>query len=156
MIVGRETIRLVLVALDSNGVRERARHKLRRRQCLSKGPNFIWHIDGYDKVKPFGFYIHGAIDGYSRRIQWLEVGSLNNDPRIIATFYHDCIIQLGGAPHMCRADVGTENVHVAVMHRFLRRHACDEFGGGEEFPIRAFRCRPKNRRMVGISSQERN
>ncbi|EDO31486.1 predicted protein [Nematostella vectensis] len=28
--------------------------------------------EGYDKLKPFGFCIHGAIDGYSRRILWLK------------------------------------------------------------------------------------
>ena len=28
----------------------------------------MWHIDGYDKLKPFDFAIHGAIDGYSRKI----------------------------------------------------------------------------------------
>ena len=73
----------ILVVLDPNGIRERARHKLRRRQYLSKGPNYIWHIDDYDTLKAFGFCIHGAIDGYSRRILWLEVGSSNNDPSIM-------------------------------------------------------------------------
>ena len=28
-----------------------------------KGPNFCWHLDGYDKLSPFGFHIHGCIDG---------------------------------------------------------------------------------------------
>lgn len=28
------------------------------------GPNFLWHVDGYDKLKQFGFAIHGAIVGY--------------------------------------------------------------------------------------------
>jgi len=23
----------------------------------------MWHIDGYDKLKPYGFPIHGCIDG---------------------------------------------------------------------------------------------
>ena len=67
-VVDRETIRRILQVLDPEGVRTRARHKLRRRKYISKGPNYIWHIDGYDKLKPFGFCIHGAIDGYSRRI----------------------------------------------------------------------------------------
>ena len=30
------------------------------------GPKFVWHLDGYDKLKPSGFTIHGASDGYSR------------------------------------------------------------------------------------------
>ncbi len=29
----------------------------------SQGPNHVWHIDGYDKLKPFGFPIHGCVDG---------------------------------------------------------------------------------------------
>ena len=33
--------------------------------------NYVWHVDGYDKLKPYGFCINGAIDGYSRRILWL-------------------------------------------------------------------------------------
>ena len=35
----------------------------RRRQYVNPGPDFAWHIDGYDKLKPWGFPIHGAIDG---------------------------------------------------------------------------------------------
>ena len=76
---------------------------------------------GYDKLKAFGFCIHGAIDGYSGHILWLEVGSSNNDPLIIATFYYDCVKRLGGAPHICRADADTENVHLSAMQRVLRR-----------------------------------
>ena len=28
------------------------------------GPNYAWHCDGYDKLKPYGLPIHGCIDGY--------------------------------------------------------------------------------------------
>ena len=34
-----------------------------------EGPNFIWHIDGYDKMTPFGFTVHGCIDGYVAGVQ---------------------------------------------------------------------------------------
>ena len=27
------------------------------------GPNYLWHMDGNDKLKPYGFSIHGCIDG---------------------------------------------------------------------------------------------
>ena len=27
-----------------------------------QGSNFIWHADGYDKLKSYGFAIHGCID----------------------------------------------------------------------------------------------
>ena len=23
----------------------------------------VWHVDGYDKLKPYGFPVHGCIDG---------------------------------------------------------------------------------------------
>ena len=92
-VVDRETIRRILVVLDPEGVHNRAHHKLRRRKYMFKGPNFIWHIDGYDKLKPFRFCIHGAIDGYSRHIMWLEVGSSNNNPLIIANYYHQSLLK---------------------------------------------------------------
>ena len=33
--------------------------------CI-QGPNEVWHIDGNDKLKKFGFCIHGCIDGYKK------------------------------------------------------------------------------------------
>lgn len=74
------------------------------------GPNFIWHIDGYDKLKPYGFCIHGAIDIYSRPILWLEVGPSSNNPMVTVQCYLDCVRQLGGCPRVVRGDCGTENI----------------------------------------------
>ena len=91
------------------------------------GPNFIWHIDGYDKLKPYGFCTHGAIDGYSRRILWLEVGPSNNNPMVTVQYYLDCVRQLRGCPRVVRGDRGTENIHIAAVQRFLRRHCQDNF-----------------------------
>ncbi len=47
-------------------------------------PNFAWHADGYDKLKPYGFPVHGCIDGFSRRLIWLKVSRTNNDPAVVA------------------------------------------------------------------------
>lgn len=30
----------------------------------NKGPNYLLHVDGYDKLKRFGFAIHGCVCGY--------------------------------------------------------------------------------------------
>ena len=35
--------------------------------------NQIPVADGYDKLKPYGFPIHGCIDEYSRRVLWLKM-----------------------------------------------------------------------------------
>jgi hypothetical protein len=46
----------------------------------------LFHI-GYDKLKPYGFPIHGAIDGYSRKILWLELSRSNNKPEMPAKIF---------------------------------------------------------------------
>jgi len=81
--VSREDIRLILISLDSSGVESRRAKRLRRRDYHSKGPNYLWHFDGYDKLKPYGLCISGCIDGFSRKLIWLKVFKTNNDPQII-------------------------------------------------------------------------
>ena len=39
--------------LDPEGVEQRRAQRLRRKHYCSKGPNALWHMDGYDKLKPF-------------------------------------------------------------------------------------------------------
>ena len=70
---------MLLALLDPTGTSQRYTRRLKRRVYRSKvsgyipnlkycinyiqGPNFAWHCDGYDKLKPFGLPIHGCIDG---------------------------------------------------------------------------------------------
>ena len=85
VVTNRETVRLIIKTLDPLGVGLKKSHKLKRCMYTSRGPNFLWHVDGYDKLKSFGFPIHGCIDGYSRKILWLNVSPTNNDPQVMAT-----------------------------------------------------------------------
>lgn len=133
LVTTREVVRQVLKIFDPEGVEHRSRHRLRRRVYRSKGPNYLWHIDGYDKLKPFGFCVHGAIDGFSRRILWLEVSSSNSDPRVVAQYYLDCVKQLGATARIIRGDRGTENVNLAAIQRFFRRSSNDDFSGEKSF-----------------------
>lgn len=125
----RETVQIVLKHLDPEGVRQRSRHRLKRRQYYEKGPNFIWHVDGYDKLKPYGICIHGAIDGFSRRIMWLEAGPSNKDPKITSKYFIHCVRQIGGVPKIIRSDRGTENIYIAAIQRFLRMNCNDVING---------------------------
>ena len=109
-------------AIDPEGVAARKRRSLKRRLYYSKGPNWVWHLDGYDKLKPYGFAIHGCIDGYSRRVLWLTVLSSNKDPNIVYRKFFDEIMSVGGVPRKVIADRGTENVHVASVQKFLLRN----------------------------------
>lgn len=133
LVVPRETVRLALKVIDPAGVESRLKHRLKRRQYSVPGPNFIRHIDGYDKLKPFGFSIRGCIDGYNRRIMWLEVRVTNKNPRVIVKYFINCIRQIEGVPRVVRADCGTENVRVAAAQRFLRRDCADGLSGQKSF-----------------------
>lgn len=93
----------------------------------------MWHIDGYDKLKPFGFCIHGAIDGFSRWIVWLEVASSNNDPRIVVQYFLDYIRQLGGMARILHGDRGSENGNLVTTQHFFRRSMDDNFAGDKSF-----------------------
>ena len=64
--VDEDSVRLALKGVE--GVALRSRHKLRSRKYYAKGPNGIWHLDGNDKLKPYGFSIHGCIEGFSRKM----------------------------------------------------------------------------------------
>lgn len=118
-VVSREDVRLLLSILDPEGVMKRSAKKLRRRQYQAKGPNSVWHIDGYDKLKPYGLCISGGIDGFSRNVMWLTVFSTNNDPRVIAGYYMEAVKDIAGAPAIIRADMGTENRLVDVLQTLL-------------------------------------
>ena len=92
LVVDRETVRIAMRSLDPEGVTA-TRHRLYRRVYNARGPDYVWHIDGYDKIKPYGFAIHGAIDGYSRKILWFEVLASNNNPKMIGTLYLNYVSQ---------------------------------------------------------------
>ena len=115
--VSRDDVRLLLAIVDSYGVSMRAKHKLQRRQYFSRGPNWLWHLDGYDKSKPFGLCIHGAIDGFSRNVIWLNVYKTNNDPGIISGYCMEAVKSLRAMPRYIRTDFGTENGVVEIIQR---------------------------------------
>lgn len=82
LVVTQSIVRELLSYLDPSGVEIRKRKRLRRRQYHNKGPNYLWHVDSYDKLKPYGICINGCIDGFSRHIIWLRAGSTSSDPKV--------------------------------------------------------------------------
>lgn len=127
--IPRHTVRLILRELDPNGVQLRKRRRLRRREYNGKGPNNIWHIDSYDKLKRYGICINGCIDGYSRKLIWLEATTNTSNPLIIGGHYITSVQKLGGCPRIVRVDRGTENFRLGDMQRWLRRNGADSFAG---------------------------
>ena len=127
--VPRLMVQTILRELNPEGSRLRRAHRLQRREYLNPGPNYCWHSDGYDKLKPFGFPIHGCIDGFSRRIMWLEITRTNNNPHVVGKFYIDCIKRQQSCPTILRTDKGTENGIMAAAQSFLRRDHLDALSG---------------------------
>ena len=131
--VDRETVRFVLRELDPEGVESRAQHRLHRRLYTCLGPNYTWHLDGYDKLKQFGFPIHACIDGYSRKILWLRVSETNNDPKVVASFYVNYVKETKFTARLIRTDRGSENVNICGIQRFFRRLHPDSFAHRKSF-----------------------
>ena len=123
----------VMKDLVPAGVDARRRRTLRRRLYYSKGPNCVWHLDGCDKVKPFGFEIHGCIDGYSRRVFWLNIIRSNKDPKEVCKLLVNYLTVIKGVPRKLVADPGTMNVFIAGSQRFLRRNHEDDLAGHLSF-----------------------
>lgn len=61
-------------------------HCLQKRRLYNcSAPGALWHADGNDKLKRYGFAIHGAIDGYSRKLMWLKVCNIGYFPELFFT-----------------------------------------------------------------------
>lgn len=71
------------------------------------------YVDLYYKVKP---HVNGCIDGFSRRMIWLNAyttrSDTSNDPKMIGGYYIEEVQHLGGCPRVVRGDLGTENGHI--------------------------------------------
>ena len=86
---------------------------IKQRVYRVRGSNALWHIDGNEKLRPWGFYIHGCIDGFSRLIIYLVCCS-NKCAATVSCIYMDAV-RVYGWPSRARGDYGTENNNVERM-----------------------------------------
>ncbi|KAM4722997.1 uncharacterized protein WCC33_009195 [Rhinophrynus dorsalis] len=131
----RNDVHEIMRQLDKDGLlRRRPGHcKIPRRVYSTKGPNDTWHIDGNDKLRFYGIWIHLGIDGFSRRVLWLHAGTSNRKPEFIARYFIDAVVRENGCPHLVRADRGKENVSVAVIQKSFRYRQNDSLSGPNSF-----------------------
>ena len=126
--VSRSYVAGLMQIIDPAGVELRKRKKLRRRQYYAKGPNYLWHIDSYDKLKNYGICINGCMDGYSRKIIWCEATCSSSDPRIVGGHFVNAVDSMKACPKIVRGDFGTENRHVAEFQDALSDHSSFIYG----------------------------
>ena len=119
-----------LKELDPEGCEMRKRKCLKRRQYYNSGPNHAWHVDGYDKLKPYCFlFMVPSMAGVIMKIMWLRVAKSNNLPEIPETFSLECVAEHEGRPVKVRSDCGTENGIIAAMQcEFLNDENAHSFG----------------------------
>ena len=70
--------------------------RLQMRHYISAGPDHMRHIDGYDKLNPYGFTVHGAIvhDGFSRKKNFFHSKHLHKIN--VKIYNHQVRINMGG------------------------------------------------------------
>ena len=120
--IGRDRLYKVYKELNPIAVDRRKRDLQRHRgQYVVPGPNFIWSIDGYDKLKPYGIEIYACIDAYSRCIIWLYIGVSNATQHSILLQYLQTIELLELQPRFVRSDRGRETVQLADTHFELQK-----------------------------------
>ena len=123
-IIARDRLFRIYRTINPEGVERRKRDLQRHRgEYLVPGPNFIWSIDGYDKLKPYGIEIYACIDAYSRYIVWVYIGISNATGMSCLRQFLDCLECLQYQPRFVRSDRGGETVMLANAHFQLQQEA---------------------------------
>lgn len=123
--IQQHRIRESLRRVDPRGSMLRRLQVINRRVYCVPGPRSLYHIDGNHKLIRWRFVIHGCIDGYSRRIIYLQCHNNNRSQTVLDAFV-DGVRRLG-LPRRVRADKGGENVQVAT---FMLQHPLRGTGMG--------------------------
>ena len=117
LIVRRESLFAMLRAMNPDAIRLRMmRMQQKKGEYIVPGPDWIWSIDGHDKLSPFGIEIYACIDAYSRNIIWVYVGISNRTSHSVVQQYVQVVAQMGYIPQFFRADRGSELPLVAEAH----------------------------------------
>lgn len=123
----------LLQIIDPEGIKVRFRRGLGRRKNYSvPGPNHIWNMDGYDKLKPYGFALQGCVDGFSRKVLWAKVGTTNNKPEVVAHHYAGLVMETGYIPVV---DAGTENTLTGLIQQALRHRHANKYAGKDSYVV---------------------
>jgi hypothetical protein len=116
-IIARDRLFQAYRTVAPEAVERRKRDMQRHRgQYIVPGPNFIWSIDGYDKLKPYGIEIYACIDGYSRYVVWIYIGNSNSTAVDCLCQFLDCLNHTKRQPRFIRSDQGGEIVMLADAH----------------------------------------
>lgn len=95
--------------LDPAGAQSRTTQLTRQRgEYIVPGPDFLWSVDGHDKLAPFGIQIYACIDAYSRHIIWIYVGISSRTAQSVKKQYLETVRSRTYHPKFVRSDHGVE------------------------------------------------
>jgi len=108
--VRRKELRSAIHRVDPHGLEVRKRYSIKRRAYCVPYPNALWHLDSHHKLIRWRLVIHGAIDGFSRLVLYLECANNNQAATVVNMFKKG--VSYFGLPNQIRSDHGSENVDV--------------------------------------------
>ena len=108
--ITRARLRASIHRVDPGGVAERGRRAIQRRVYSVPHANYVWHIDSNHKLIRWRMVIHGAVDGYSRKILYLKCANNNKASTVVSMFSNAAFTF--GIPDKVRSNRGGENTDV--------------------------------------------
>ena len=91
--------------LNLEGVERRAKDLQRvQGEYIVLGLDFIWSIDGHDKLAAWCIQIYAGTDAYARKIIWSYVGVSNRTTNSVLAQYLQTCRQLGYTPNIIRSN----------------------------------------------------
>ena len=113
----RDSLFSIVKQLDLIRLERRTKDLNRKKgEYIVPSPDFIWSIDGHDKLSQWGFQIYACIDAYSRNIIQIYIGISNRTAQSILYQYLLTIRDLGYRPYIIRSDRGKETLLSAKVH----------------------------------------
>ena len=116
-----DDVRNALWLLDQNGITSRRPGFRRKRKdkYTVPGPDWLWCLDGHDKLAAYGIEIYGCVDAYSRKIIWWYIGSSSRTAVSVVRQYLATVKAYGKCPNYLRTDEGREIYMMADAHYYL-------------------------------------
>ena len=99
---------------------QKAEFQIQWGEFIVSGPNFMWSVDGHDKLSPYSIQIYTGIDAYSHFIVWIYVGISACTAISVGQQYLTAIEHCKKQPQSVQSDRGEETTLMTAAHHQLQ------------------------------------